>query len=157
MWVNKTDQSHGISRCTRGRTGRINDLALVLTTSRQPNQLQLSFMNVNTKPKEIGCLANVGQQNRPKSQNQSAHSRNAGGEIDGYELQSYRSARPWCLMAGGDWCWVLDTTRVSRNQSSALRRRSWKPSRLMMESLGTVVDETRNATNEETASICSHL
>jgi hypothetical protein len=32
--------------------GRINDLALVLTTSQQPNQLQLSFMNVNTKPKE---------------------------------------------------------------------------------------------------------
>jgi hypothetical protein len=36
---------------------KIHNLALlVLTTCQQPNQLQLSFINVNTKPEgEIGC------------------------------------------------------------------------------------------------------
>jgi hypothetical protein len=35
---------------------RMHSLAFVLTISQQPNQLQLSFINVNIKPAgEIGC------------------------------------------------------------------------------------------------------
>ncbi len=57
-------------KASKASNDKINDLALVLTISQQPNQLQLSFMNVNTKPKEIGCQASVGRQNSQKSRNQ---------------------------------------------------------------------------------------
>jgi hypothetical protein len=101
---------------------KLHNLELfVFTTRRQPNQLQLSFIDVNTKPEGDWTPANVGQHNsRPENQ-LSSLSKAGVGNSKASKLSKLSSLMAERFVKGSEQVSLLELLQKSNKNSLQYR------------------------------------